>query len=229
MWSEKNSIALSQIAVKVFLGILVGCDVGGWWLVDWFWAGPATGPWMTLPTGCCFWPRCYAASVPACILLCLTRLLANISDGRCSFPQNVRALRSRLVLRGGGAGVPGQLLYYIPFLAVAVAAAFMALIIGSSKCVRTGHRHEVRAGPDRVRGRRVCPSLSIWTWLWPRRKIGAGELAEKVGITPANLSILKNNKAKAVRFSTLSALCRALDCQPADLLEYVPGEEEAEE
>ena len=62
-----------------------------------------------------------------------------------------------------------------------------------------------------------------------RRKIGAGDLAEKVGITPANLSILKNNKAKAVRFSTLSALCRALDCQPADLLEYVPGEEEAGE
>ena len=62
-----------------------------------------------------------------------------------------------------------------------------------------------------------------------RRKIGAGELAEKVGITPANLTILKNNKAKAVRFSTLSALCRALDCQPADLLEYVPGEEEAGE
>lgn len=62
-----------------------------------------------------------------------------------------------------------------------------------------------------------------------RRKIGAGELAERVGITPANLSILKNNKAKAVRFSTLSALCRALDCQPADLLEYVPGEEEAGE
>lgn len=59
-----------------------------------------------------------------------------------------------------------------------------------------------------------------------RRKIGAGELAEKVGITPANLSILKNNKAKAVRFSTLAALCRALDCQPADLLEYVPGEED---
>lgn len=62
-----------------------------------------------------------------------------------------------------------------------------------------------------------------------RRKIGAGELAEKVGITPANLSILKNNKAKAVRFSTLAALCRALDCQPADLLEYVPGEENEKE
>ena len=55
-----------------------------------------------------------------------------------------------------------------------------------------------------------------------KRKISAGELAEKIGITPANLSILKNNKARAVRFSTLEALCRALDCQPGDLLEYQP-------
>ncbi|HIX12562.1 MAG TPA: helix-turn-helix transcriptional regulator [Candidatus Anaerofilum faecale] len=58
-----------------------------------------------------------------------------------------------------------------------------------------------------------------------KRKITAGELADRVGITPANLSILKNNKAKAVRFSTLAALCRALDCQPADLLEYEPDPE----
>ena len=62
-----------------------------------------------------------------------------------------------------------------------------------------------------------------------RRHISAGELAERVGITPANLSILKNNKAKAVRFSTLDALCRALDCQPADLLEYVPEEDSVAE
>lgn len=54
-----------------------------------------------------------------------------------------------------------------------------------------------------------------------RRKMSAGELADRVGITAANLSILKNNKAKAVRFSTLEALCRALDCKPADLLDYV--------
>jgi putative transcriptional regulator len=53
-----------------------------------------------------------------------------------------------------------------------------------------------------------------------RRKMSSGELAEKIGISPANLSILKTGKAKAVRFSTLSALCRALDCQPGDLLEY---------
>ena len=53
-----------------------------------------------------------------------------------------------------------------------------------------------------------------------KRKIPAGELAERVGITPANLSILKNNKAKAVRFSTLEAICKVLDCQPADILEY---------
>ena len=54
-----------------------------------------------------------------------------------------------------------------------------------------------------------------------KRKISAGELAERVGITPANLSILKNNKAKAIRFSTLMALCHVLQCQPGDLLEFV--------
>ena len=53
-----------------------------------------------------------------------------------------------------------------------------------------------------------------------RRKISLGELAEKIDITPANLSILKTGKAKAIRFSTLEAICRALDCQPADILEY---------
>ena len=57
-----------------------------------------------------------------------------------------------------------------------------------------------------------------------KRRIDAGELAEMVGITPANLSILKNNKAKAVRFTTLEALCRALDCQPGDILEYTPDD-----
>jgi len=60
------------------------------------------------------------------------------------------------------------------------------------------------------------------------RKMSAGELAQKVDLTAANLSILKNNHAKAVRFSTLEAICRALDCQPGDILEYVPGEEQAE-
>ena len=59
-----------------------------------------------------------------------------------------------------------------------------------------------------------------------RRHIGAGELAEKIGITPANLSILKNNKAKAVRFSTLEALCRERACPPGDLLESRPDDPE---
>ena len=53
-----------------------------------------------------------------------------------------------------------------------------------------------------------------------KRKISAGDLAERIGITPANLSILKNSKAKAIRFSTLMALCHELDCQPGDLLEF---------
>ncbi len=56
-----------------------------------------------------------------------------------------------------------------------------------------------------------------------KRKIGLMELAEKMEITPANLSILKNNKAKAVRFSTLEQICKILNCQPADILEYREG------
>ena len=53
-----------------------------------------------------------------------------------------------------------------------------------------------------------------------KRKLSSGELAEKIGITQANLSILKTGKAKAVRFSTLEEICRVLDCQPGDILEY---------
>ncbi|ANC08457.1 MULTISPECIES: helix-turn-helix domain-containing protein [Bacillus] len=55
-----------------------------------------------------------------------------------------------------------------------------------------------------------------------KRKMSVTELSEKVGITMANLSILKNGKAKAVRFSTLEAICKALECQPGDILEYQP-------
>ncbi len=59
-----------------------------------------------------------------------------------------------------------------------------------------------------------------------RRKISLGQLAERVDITPANLSILKNGKARAIRFSTLEAICRELDCQPGDIIEYRPSSEE---
>ncbi len=57
-----------------------------------------------------------------------------------------------------------------------------------------------------------------------KRKMTSGELAERVGITAANLSILKTGKARAIRFSTLDAICKALDCQPGDILEYSEGE-----
>ncbi len=60
-----------------------------------------------------------------------------------------------------------------------------------------------------------------------KRKMPLGELARRIDITPANLSILKNGKAKAVRFSTLEAICRELDCQPGDVLEYRPDPEPA--
>ncbi len=59
-----------------------------------------------------------------------------------------------------------------------------------------------------------------------KRKVGLTELAKEVDITLANLSILKNNKAKAVRLSTLDAICKALQCQPGDILEYVETDEE---
>lgn len=58
-----------------------------------------------------------------------------------------------------------------------------------------------------------------------KRKMSVNEFAERVGITPANVSVLKNGRAKAVRFSTLAAMCEVLDCQPGDLLEWVPDED----
>lgn len=61
-----------------------------------------------------------------------------------------------------------------------------------------------------------------------KRKISLGWLAEQMNITLSNLSILKTGKAKAIRFSTLANICRILDCQPADILEYVPDDDEAE-
>ena len=57
------------------------------------------------------------------------------------------------------------------------------------------------------------------------RRMTSAELAEKVGITQANLSVLKTGKAKAVRFSTLESICKALDCQPGDILKYIPEKE----
>lgn len=57
-----------------------------------------------------------------------------------------------------------------------------------------------------------------------KRKISATDLADQIGITKANLSILKNNKARAIRFTTLDAICKALECQPGDILEYVENE-----
>jgi putative transcriptional regulator len=61
------------------------------------------------------------------------------------------------------------------------------------------------------------------------RRMSLTELCERVGITMANLSILKTGKARAIRFSTLSALCRELNCQPGDILSYTPGPDEAED
>lgn len=65
---------------------------------------------------------------------------------------------------------------------------------------------------------RIIVNLDV---MLAKRKMSSNELASKIGITPANLSILKTRKAKAIRFSTLEAICNALDCQPGDILEFV--------
>ena len=72
---------------------------------------------------------------------------------------------------------------------------------------------------------KIIVNLDVMT---AKRKMGLKELSEKVDITMANLSILKNNKAKAVRFSTLASICKALHCQPGDILEFVEEDEENE-
>ena len=69
----------------------------------------------------------------------------------------------------------------------------------------------------RVIGTMIVINLDI---MMAKRKISSGELAERVGITQANLSILKTNKARAIRFSTLEKLCEGVECQPGDILEY---------
>jgi len=61
-----------------------------------------------------------------------------------------------------------------------------------------------------------------------KRKMSVGDFAERVGLTPANVAVLKNGRAKAVRFSTLAAMCRVLECQPGDLLEWVPDESDGD-
>lgn len=68
------------------------------------------------------------------------------------------------------------------------------------------------------------PIIVILDVMMAKRKISLNELSERVGLTLSNLSILKTGKAKAIRFSTLEAICRALDCQPSDILEYVNDE-----
>nr|WP_246626732.1 helix-turn-helix transcriptional regulator [Modestobacter italicus] len=74
---------------------------------------------------------------------------------------------------------------------------------------------------DRHGSRHLMPIVVRIDVQLARRKMSVGEFAERVGLTPANVAVLKNGRAKAVRFSTLEAMCRVLDCQPGDLLEWV--------
>ena len=90
-------------------------------------------------------------------------------------------------------------------------------------------RRERESRPTRGQKRGKMGIIVNLDVMMAKRKMGLTELAEKVDITLANLSILKNNKAKAVRFSTLAAICKALNCQPGDILEFVPDGESGTE
>lgn len=77
---------------------------------------------------------------------------------------------------------------------------------------------------NKMEGKAIMPIIVNLDVMLAKRKMGMTELASRVNITLANLSVLKNNRAKAIRFSTLEAICRELDCQPGDILEYVDDE-----
>ena len=89
----------------------------------------------------------------------------------------------------------------------------------SGSRLRGGSRYAGRTEPHRLRAN--MPIVLNLDLMLLRRKMSLTELSERVGITMANLSILKQSKAKAIRFSTLEAICKALECQPGDILEYV--------
>ena len=80
-------------------------------------------------------------------------------------------------------------------------------------------KDEKRTRPNHLK-EKPMPIIVNLDVMMAKRKISLGELAERIDLTPANLSILKTGKAKAVRFSTLEAICRELDCQPGDILEF---------
>lgn len=96
------------------------------------------------------------------------------------------------------------------------------LTSAESDSVRVEHVLSAIHKTDGKENGRIVVNLDV---MMAKRKISLGELAQRVDITMANLSILKNNKARAVRFSTLAAICKALDCQPGDILEFVSDEE----
>ena len=94
---------------------------------------------------------------------------------------------------------------------------------GTGECVCRGDPVQGRNGSDDIGGGVMAIVVNLDV-VMAKKKTGVTELAKEIDIKMANLSILKNNKAKAVRFTTLDALCKALDCQPGDILEYVPDE-----
>ncbi len=130
-----------------------------------------------------------------------------------------------VVLAPGEAVAPGIVLL---IGGAAVLVAGVALIVArAADAARPGGRPRHRGAPPAGRAGRgdLMPIVVDVDVMLARRKMSVGALAERVGITPANLAVLKNGRAKAVRFTTLAALCEVLDCQPGDLLRWEPEDQ----
>ena len=129
MWNDRHSIALSKFCVYLFMALLVLAAATAPWLAGWYFK---VGRWgLTAAHKPCILATVYAAAIPAALLLWeLRRLLANIGEGRIFIPENTRCLRraSWCCIAAGLVSLASAL-YYLPFLAVSAAAAFVALII----------------------------------------------------------------------------------------------------
>ena len=205
-WTAKDSLRLSKICVWLFAALMLVICVAS----PFFIAGPYGD--KMLMTG---------KTVREMRALLLAG--QHLARQRVFHDKRVDSARAVVVLRRGGTGV------FIGRNLVLAAACTVCRVDGVCGADFARGQKRICAGGV-VKGRkrlynltREGADMSIVDVMMARRKMSAGELAERIGITPANLSILKNNKARAVRFSTLSALCKALDCKPGDLLDYEPS------
>ena len=135
---------------------------------------------------------------------------------------SVLAFALGVVLAPGRAVAPGVVLLICGARVLVAGVALVVLVLRMLLAQAVARDAEAQAPAGRARRGDLMPIVVDIDVMLARRKMAVGALADRVGITPANLAVLKNGRAKAVRFTTLEALCEALECQPGDLLRWEP-------